>query len=330
MSASNHFVIRPFAGEQDIGPLVRAANAESMADGIEEAWSEAGVAAWLSHPTEQFDAGRDVMVVELGGRVVGGGAVEWIDTRDGLHREFRHWGVVDPELRGRGIGTALLAAQTRHAAALAAGQSYGDRTALLGSFASVGRPGEDLLRDHGYEPARWFFDMVRPTLEGVVVPPMPEGLELRSVTPDQHETIWRANREAFRDHWGGSDESLEAMRRHLEDPDTDTSLWLIAWDGDQVAGGVWNEVHAAENEELGLDRGWLASVFTRRAWRRRGLAAALIGRSLLLLRERGLTSAALGVDADNPSGALGLYEAAGFEIHERFTAWQRPLEGALR
>ena len=78
--------------------------------------------------------------------------------------------------------------------------------------------------------------------------------------------------------------------------------------------------------ELGLQRGWLSSVFTRRPWRRRGLAAALISRSLALLRERGMTSAALGVDADNPSGALGLYESAGFAVHERFCAWRRPME----
>jgi GNAT superfamily N-acetyltransferase len=116
------------------------------------------------------------------------------------------------------------------------------------------------------------------------------------------------------------------MRRILEDPDTDTSLWLIAWDGDEVAGGIWNDIHAEENAELGLQRGWLSSVFTRRPWRRRGLAAALISRSLALLRERGMTSAALGVDADNPSGALGLYESAGFAVHERFCAWRRPME----
>lgn len=51
--------------------------------------------------------------------------------------------------------------------------------------------------------------------------------------------------------------------------------------------------------------------------------------SMILLRERGMTSAALGVDADNPLGALGLYEAAGFEVHERFNAWRKPMdEGA--
>ena len=140
-----------------------------------------------------------------------------------------------------------------------------------------GPPGEELLRSDGYATARWFIDMARPTLDDIVEPPMPDGLELRPVTPDQHETVWRANREAFRDHWGGSDESIEQLNRILGDPDTDTSLWLIAWDGDEVAGGVWNEIRTEENAELGLRRGWLSSVFTRRPWRKRGLASALIG-----------------------------------------------------
>jgi len=116
------------------------------------------------------------------------------------------------------------------------------------------------------------------------------------------------------------------MHRILDEPDTDTDLWLIAWDGKEVAGGVWNAIYAVENEELGLRRGWLDSVFTRRAWRRRGLARALIRQSLVILRDRGMTSAALGVDGDNPTGALGLYEAAGFEIHERYTAFRKPME----
>ena len=82
-----------------------------------------------------------------------------------------------------------------------------------------------------------------------------------------------------------------------------------------------------ENETLGMRRGWLGSVFTRRPWRRRGLAGALIGRSLVLLRDRGMTSAALSVDADNPTRALGLYEAAGFAVHDRFVAMRKPMGG---
>jgi mycothiol synthase len=196
---------------------------------------------------------------------------------------------------------------------------------VLGTFVPVGRPAEALMRASGYEPARWFFEMVRPTLDDVAMAAMPDGLELRPVTPDQHLAIWRANREAFRDHWGGADESPEAMQRLLADPDTDPSLWLIAWDGDEVAGGIWNDIYPDENADLGILRGWLGSVFTRRPWRGRGLARALIGRSLQLLRERGMTSAALGVDADNPTGALGLYEAAGFTVHDRSVAMRKPM-----
>jgi mycothiol synthase len=89
---------------------------------------------------------------------------------------------------------------------------------------------------------------------------------------------------------------------------------------------VLNGINAEENEQLGLKRGWLDSVFTRRPWRGRGLARALIGRSIHLLAERGMDTAALGVDADNPSGALGLYRSCGFDVVDRGAAWQKPLE----
>lgn len=104
---------------------------------------------------------------------------------------------------------------------------------------------------------------------------MPDGLELRPITRDLYPVVWRANREAFRDHWGGSDESEAAMRRFLESPDADPTLWLVAFDGDEVAGGVINGIFPAQNEAFGLRRGWLDSVFTPD----RGDAAAWRGHS---------------------------------------------------
>ena len=325
MTLATRLRLRTYAGDRDIPAIVRIQNAAAAADGVDEVWSEEGIRAWLAHPSEHFDAANDVVVGELDGEVVATGRLEWVDTRDGQYREYRQFGSVDPPHQGRGIGTALLAeleARCRERAAA----HRSDRSRVYLSFAPVGRRSEEFLLANGYEPARWFFDMLRPTLDDIQEPAMPAGLELRPVARDQHETIWRANREAFRDHWGGSDESFEVMQRILGDPDTDTSLWLIAWEGDEIAGGVWNEIRTEENETLGVRRGWLDSVFTRRAWRRRGLASALIGRSLALLRERGMTSAMLGVDADNPTGALGLYEAAGFEVHDRFVAVRKPMD----
>jgi mycothiol synthase len=65
------------------------------------------------------------------------------------------------------------------------------------------------------------------------------------------------------------------------------------------------------------------SILTRRPWRGRGVASALIGRNLRLLAERGMTEAALGVDAENPTGALALYERVGFVRDRTELLYQR-------
>src|SRR4051812_4472563 len=316
--------LRPYRGEQDVPDIVRISNLEFAADAVPEHVELDNQLAFYRHPTDKFDPARDVTLAEVDGRVVGYGSVYWVDTNDGEYREYRLDGRVDPAWRRRGIGTALLRHNEELSRKLAADRPT-DRKVVFGTWTGDSQAGDiGLLTANGYEQVRWFFDMTRPNLDNIDVPPMPEGLELRPVTGETIHQIWRADVEAFRDHWGGGDDSDEALQRFLDAPDHDDSLWLVAWDGDEVAGAVINGIERGENEALGLNRGWLHSVFTRRPWRKRGLAAALIGRSLLLLRERGMTSAVLGVDADNPTGALALYERAGFEPSYRASAWRKP------
>jgi mycothiol synthase len=319
-------VVRGYAGEADIPDVVRVQNAEWAADGVRTRMSVDEYVAWWGQANEKFDPARDVLIAELDGQVVAFTQSEWVDTTDGL-REYRSGGAVDPAYRRRGIGSVLLA--DRIAAARAMDAAFtDDRPRVLGTWVDQrNAAGAALVERFGYEPARWFFDMER-SISGDLPPiePLPEGLELRPMAAEQGWELWTADHEAFRDHWGGHDDSEANFRRWRESPEFDPSLFLVAWDGDEIAGAVLNAIYLEENALLGLSRGWLDSVFTRRAWRRRGLARTLIVRSFHLLRERGMEIAALGVDADNPSGALGLYESVGFAVVERSTAWRRPLE----
>jgi GNAT superfamily N-acetyltransferase len=315
--------LRPFAGESDLADIVRIFNAEAAADGLMERTTVDGLAAEFSHPSDSFDPRRDVTVAELDGRPVAVSRREWVDSTDGP-RDYRVDGAVDPAWRRRGIGAALLTDGMRLSRELA--DVHGTpRPRVFGSWSSDSQTGDiALLRAAGFSPARWFFEMERPTLGAVTDMPLPDGLELHPITRDLAKRVWDADIEAFQDHWGGFDHSDEHLERWLADPSTDLSLWVVAFDGDEIAGGIINAIDAGSNELLGIRRGWLASVFTRRPWRNRGLGTALIAHSLGLLRERGMATAALGVDADNPSGALGLYERAGFEVSRRSTAWRRP------
>lgn len=318
--------LRPHAGEADLAEVVRIQNAEWEADGVSSRGSIEEQRAWWTHPSDQLDVVRDVGIVELDGRPVAVTERSWVDTSDGL-REYRSRGWVDPAVRRRGIGTWLLRRNEEARRALAASH-HTERPKQFGMSTADRNVGAVVLAERaGYSPVRWFADMDRP-LDGDLpeIPPMPDGLEVRSASVEDAPVVWRADHEAFRDHWGGFDDSEASYRRWVESPEFQPDLMVVAWDGDEIAGAVLNVVYAEENRQLGVERGWLDSVFTRRAWRRQGLARALIVRSLHLLRGRGLKLASLGVDADNPSGAFGLYESAGFRVTDRFTSWRKPME----
>jgi mycothiol synthase len=177
----------------------------------------------------------------------------------------------------------------------------------------------------GYEPIRYGFQMRRPLELEIADVPLPDGVEVRPVLPEHHRAIWEADVEAFRDHVEPREHDETDYVRFMSDPDLDPSIWQVAWDGDEVAGSVLNGIFPHENAVMGEQFGWLELVSGRRPWRGRGVARALIARSLTVLRDRGMHVAVLGVDADNPNGALQLYEQLGFRPHRRWAMVRKPL-----
>jgi ribosomal protein S18 acetylase RimI-like enzyme len=165
--------------------------------------------------------------------------------------------------------------------------------------------------------------MVRPLDEPVPDFPLPSGLEVRPALPEQYRQIIEASDEAFQDHWGHVPLTENMIQEWMDGPEFQPELWQVAWDGEQVAGMVLNYIRHDENERFDRKRGYTEDISVRRPWRRRGLATALLARSLNLLKERGMVEAALGVDTENPSGALQLYERLGFERLRTMTNYRK-------
>jgi mycothiol synthase len=277
-------------------------------------------------PRAAFDPERDTVFIEVDGRFVAGGIVEWRERAGKIIHSCQIW--VLPEYRRGGIGTRILNWLEARARASVADGSGGapELPHVLGGWVDAEDEASTAFAGAAdYAPIRYGFQMRRPLDLPIPEVPMPDGLEIRPVLPEHHRAIYEADYEAFRDHFEPRERDEEDFARFTADPDSDPSLWMVAWDGDEVAGSVLNGIYRHENEQLGIDLGWLDHVSVRREWRGRGLAKALIARSLMVLRDRGMSTAVLGVDAANPTGALQLYERFGFQPHRRWTTVRKPL-----
>ena len=155
---------------------------------------------------------------------------------------------------------------------------------------------------------------------------MPDGLEVRPVEKNHIRTIFNASNEAFRDHWGYREFSWEEFQGWMNDPTFTPELWKIAWDRDRVAGVVMNIFNQKENEEYQRLRGYTENISVGRPWRRRGLAKSLIVQSMQMFKEMGFTETALGVDAENTSGALNLYISLGYTVTKKHTTYRKEMK----
>ncbi len=317
---------RRFRGEMDYPAMSAVIAGSKDADGVEWTQSVEDVARTYRHLVNS-DPDRDMVFVEMNGEVVGYSRVWWQKEAAGTYL-YMHFAHLLPQWRDADIRRAMLRHNERRLCEIAADHPPEAPHLFQASAAETEYHWTSLLTSEGYKGVRYGFEMVRPDLEQIPDLPLPEGLEVRPVQPDQWLIIREAAREAFRDHWGYSEDdwSLEHFREWQEAPTFMPHLWQVAWDGDQVAGVVHNIIDEAENEEYGRKRGYTEGICVRRPWRRQGLAKALIARSFQVLRGQGMAEAALGVDADNPNGALQLYKSMGFQIVKRHTTCRKPLK----
>jgi mycothiol synthase len=266
--------------------------------------------------TPGFNLESDAFLVESrDGRIVG---YEEFFNEHG-HARLRTDGYVHPEFKGRNIGTTLLRAiETRARAEIALAKPH-VRVSLRSMIDSNDPSGHELHRNEGYQPLRYHWRMEIVLDDPPAEPRFPAGIELRPFIKGDHDVaVWQAQNEAWRDHWGSHDVSLEEWKRsRFDDPEFNPALWAIAWDGNEVAGFSLNRYR------MGI--GWIRTLGVRRPWRKRGLGEALLMQSFGEFYRRGTKTIGLGVDAQNPTGATRLYQKVGMRVASEFVTYEKEL-----
>lgn len=247
------------------------------------------------------------------------------DEGEGL---FTADGYVSPNHWRRGLGTALLRLTEARARERMNDAPTGARVALLNSIVQEDEAAGAILAAHGFTLARVFWRMRIDMTEPPPPPEWPAGFHLRTLAPGHDErAVFETVEAAFADHWGHTPTEYDEWITRTQRGDHDPSLWFL------VETDTGEATPDAEGKTLAAvalcrdrdDQGWINTVATLRAYRKRGLARALLLHSFGEFWRRGQQSVGLGVDAQSLTGAAKLYEGVGMRPIMRILTFEKEL-----
>lgn len=185
-----------------------------------------------------------------------------------------------------------------------------------------------LFEKQGFRPSRYFYKMQRDLRQPVPEKDVPAGVTVVPWSPELDTATMVAFNDAFRDHWNYFQVNEEIWRRWFTGtPHFRADLSFLALDdASRVVGFNLCSVRPHQIEQTGIKEAWMDEIGVVRGWRKRGLASTLIVRAMHAFREAGADYAVLGVDTENPSGALRLYEKLGFVPVKREINFTKTIE----
>jgi mycothiol synthase len=287
----------------------------------------------LSELTEQYNRLEncnpleDMIFAEINGQAIGFVRGYWWRDLD-LGLRYAHVGLLIPQWRCKGVSSVMLNWIEKRLREIGTTHSPELPKHFQAGCFEFQTDRTELLEWAGYQPIRYFEQMVRPSLENIPNFELPDGISIRPVLPENYRAIWDVLVETSRDWWGASSLTEESYQTWLANKAYfQPHLWQIAWDDskDTIVGHVLTFIHDAENKQNQRQRGYTEAIGVIRSWRKRGVASALIVRSLQAQKAAGMTESALGVDSANPSGANRLYEQCGFQAVKRSIVFSKPL-----
>ncbi|MGV9286073.1 GNAT family N-acetyltransferase [Streptomyces sp. NPDC003719] len=303
---------RPIAAT-DAAALAELLNAIEVVDVFGEYYSEEDAADQINAPLLDLD--RGTVGVFDGDLMVGYSSAAHKPVAEGVHRVVVSGGV-HPDHRRRGLGAELLAAGIRSAKALHAIHHPGLPLAVDVHNNALNDGALACYRAAGMTPFRRYSHLRHPLGAAIVAAPTPEGFVFESHSADNDPEFYAVGNESFLDRRGGVPTPPEQWRGLLGWQAFRPGLSFLLREADSGAavGMLLTFSWDADTEATGVRDAHFLRVGTRRAYRRRGVAGALISHALRRAQDEGFDRASIEVDADSLTGADGLYERAGFTV----------------
>jgi mycothiol synthase len=294
--------------EEDFEPLLDLFNRHQLAAFGEADATAEDLQRWLTTPYVRVE--DDIRLLEQDGRLVGYADVDptredpprwWCDVK------------VDPEVDADDTVARLVAwidERAAHEGGIVRVWASETDNRVTGAFRAL-----------GFEPVRHSYRMEIDLAEPPPAPVWPDGIAVRSTREDEHERVYEAVRDVWRDASDPMDETFDewahwTVRSEAFDP----SIWFLALAGGELAG-----FSLCRRDPTDTAAGHVGTLGVLRSWRRQGLGEALLLHSFAAFRERGWRRGTLGVDASSPTGALRLYERAGMRAYRDTVFLERPV-----
>lgn len=313
--------MRPYGGETDLEAIAHLLNTCEEVDRLEKGMSVSELRTEFNAPS--VDIGRDVRLWENSdGKSIGFGHLfvpESGEVVDGwlLYR-------VHPHFRGKDLEKQIFAWAEETMREVARDRNV---QVKLGCSARDDKPYYiDVAINNGFRADRYFYHMNRSLNEAIPEPLFPAGFTLCDAGHQDTEAWVEMFNQTFIDHWNHHDLTLEQAKYTLSKPDYQPELDLVAVAPDRTfAAFCFCKIYLEDNQRSGRNEGWVASLGTRRGFRKMGLARAMLLTGMQRLKAAGMDTAKLGVDTQNPSNALRLYESVGFEKAETWVYYVKDL-----
>lgn len=288
-------------------------------------YGDIGVVAALLRTSEEFDAGEPSVTVE-------DVESEWMlpdfnpsvdvllvfeDDRAIANAEVPGWraeATVQPDARGRGIGTAILEWIERRAVERA---NEGTEIRVGQTVVDTNADAISLFVRHGYTPRHTSWVLRLPDDVEIDHPPLPHGVVIRPFDPErEEEQVYRVVEDGFNEWRTREPSTFEEWQSGVTGrTDFDPTLLLVAAIDREVVGVSFGIPYN--------DEGWVHQLAVRRDRRNQGLSKALLRATFDEFRRRG--SPAVGLSTDSRTGALDLYLDMGMVVRSSYTHYSKVL-----